>query len=84
MNSLFLKNFLVYSLVIVLSFVVLGGAYVTQVNQYAIADKESTIAQTASRAAQSTASYLEVAAQLENLLPGSSEPYKRSYFINMM
>ncbi len=84
MNSLFLKYFLIYSLVIVFSFVVLGGAYVAQVNRYAVEDKENTLEQTASRAAQSTSSFLETAAQLESIIPGSSDPYKRSYLINMM
>ena len=50
MNSLFLKHFLIYSLVIVVSFVILGGAYVAQVNRYAVEDKENTLEQTASRA----------------------------------
>ncbi len=84
MNSLFLKYFLIYSLVIVFSFVILGGAYVAQVNRYAVEDKENTLEQTASRAAQSTSTFIETAAQLERLMPGSSNPYTRSYVINMM
>ncbi len=84
MNSLFLKYFLIYSMVIVFSFVILGGAYVAQVNRYAVENKEETLEQTASRAAQSTATFIETAAQLEQKAPGSAEPYTRSYLINMM
>lgn len=84
MNSLFLKYFLIYSLVIVFSFVILGGAYVAQVNRYAVEDKENTLEQTASRAAESTSSFIETAAQLEKVLPGSAVSYTQSYLINMM
>ena len=83
MKSLFLKNFLIYSLVIVFSFIILGGAYVFQVNQYALEDKENTLQVTASRASQSTSSYLESIALIEQLVPGGSSAFEQVYRINM-
>lgn len=59
MKSIFLKNFIIYSLVVMLSFTALGGAFVYQVNKYANEEKESTLNNTAKSAAEATRVYVE-------------------------
>ena len=83
MNSLFLKNFILYSLVIVLSFTILGGAYTVQINRYAIDEKQTSLEQTASRAAQSTSSFV-ASLLLDQIVQGRDNGIERAYRINMM
>lgn len=59
MKSIFLKNFIIYSLVVMLSFTALGGAFVYQVNKYANDEKETSINKTATSAAEATKVYVE-------------------------
>ncbi|WP_458863606.1 sensor histidine kinase [Acidaminobacterium chupaoyuni] len=59
MKSIFLKNFIIYSLVVMLSFTALGGAFVYQINQFAADEKETQLNTTAQYAVQSTEKYLK-------------------------
>ena len=50
-RSIFLKNFIIYSLVVMLSFTALGGAFIYQVSRYAARERESALAAAVNRVA---------------------------------
>ena len=60
MKSLFARNFLIYSLVIVLGFTVLGSAFIYQVNRFALEEKQQQLSDASNRAAQSTLAYFQL------------------------
>lgn len=60
MKSLFARNFLIYALVIVLGFAILGSAFIYQVNRFALEEKQQQLSEAAERAVQSTAAYFEL------------------------
>ncbi len=60
MKSLFARNFLIYALVIVLGFTVLGSAFIYQVNRFSMEEKQQQLSDTADRAAQSTLEFLQM------------------------
>lgn len=57
MKSLFARNFAIYALVIVLGFVILGSAFISQVNRFALQEKQQQLADASERAVQFTVSY---------------------------
>lgn len=57
MKSLFARNFAIYALVIVLGFVILGSAFISQVNRFALQEKQQQLADASDRAVQFTVSY---------------------------
>ena len=59
MKSLFARNFLIYAMVIVLGFAILGSAFIYQVNRFALEEKQQQLSDAAERAVQSTAAYFE-------------------------
>lgn len=59
MKSLFARNFLIYALVIVLGFAVLGSAFVYRVNRFAVEEKQQQVTDAAMRAVQSTEAFFE-------------------------
>lgn len=60
MNSLFIRNFVIYALVICLGFGILGSAFVYQVNRFALEEKQAQLTDAADRALQSTSTYFEL------------------------
>lgn len=60
MKSLFARNFLIYALVIVLGFTVLGSAFIYQVNRFSLEEKQQQLSDASSRAAQSTLAYFQL------------------------
>ena len=60
-RSIFLKNFIIYSLVVMLSFTALGGAFIYQVSRYAARERESALAAAVNRASAFTAEYMQIA-----------------------
>ncbi len=60
MKSLFARNFLIYALVIVLGFTVLGSAFIYQVERFSLEEKQQQLSDTSDRAAQSTLSYFQL------------------------
>ncbi len=60
MKSLFARNFLIYALVIVLGFTVLGSAFIYQVNRFSLEEKQQQLNDTAVRASDSTLSYFQL------------------------
>ncbi|NCB04248.1 MAG: HAMP domain-containing histidine kinase [Clostridia bacterium] len=83
MKSLFVKNFVLYALVIIVSFGVLGGAYLFQINRYAMAEKRTGIVMAAERASQSTSVYVETADMRAYLSERYRADAERQYVINM-
>ena len=60
MNSLFIRNFVIYALVICLGFGILGSAFVYRVNRFALEEKQAQLTDAADRAVQSTSTYFEL------------------------
>ena len=60
MKSLFARNFLIYALVIVLGFTVLGSAFIYQVNRFSLQEKQQQLSDTSNQAAQSTLAYFQL------------------------
>ncbi len=60
MKSLFARNFLIYALVIVLGFTVLGSAFIYQVNRFSMEEKQQQLSDASDRAAQSTLAYFQM------------------------
>ena len=60
MKSLFARNFLIYALVIVLGFTVLGSAFIYQVNRFSLQEKQQQLSDTSNQAAQSTLAYCQL------------------------
>lgn len=84
MKSLFVKTFALYALVAIFGFGVLGGAYLFQINRYAMQEKRSGIVMTAERAAQSTAVYVETADMRAYLSDKYRVDAERQYMTNML
>lgn len=59
-TSLLARNFVIYALVIVLGFTVLGSSFIYQVNRFSLEEKQNQLADTANRAIQSTAAYFQL------------------------
>ena len=83
MKSLFWKNLVIYSLVIVISFSVLGGAFLIQTSRFSLKEKENSVERTTDRAVESTQTYLQMKQMVQSILPGLSGQYEQSYRINM-
>ena len=82
-RSIFLKNFIIYSLVVMLSFTALGGAFIYQVSRYAARERESALAAAVNRASAFTAEYMQIA---PNMI-GSSfslQAYEKIYRTSVM
>ena len=61
LKSLFLKNFIIYSLVVMLSFTALGGAFIYQISRYAAEERDSALNSAARRASSITTTYMQTA-----------------------
>lgn len=59
-TSLLARNFVIYALVIVLGFTVLGSAFIYQVNRFALEEKQTQLTDTATRAVQSSVAYFQL------------------------
>lgn len=60
MKSLFARNFLIYALVIVLGFTVLGSSFVYQVSRFSMEESQTQLAETAEQAVLSTQAYFQL------------------------
>ena len=60
MKSLFARNFLIYAMVIVLGFSILGGLFMSQVNRFALEEKQNQVNDALDRAVQNTSTYFEL------------------------
>ena len=81
LKSIFLKNFVIYSLVVMLSFTALGGAFIYQINRYSAEERQSILNSTARRAEESTANYM---VNQSNVMGFSRELLESSFHLNMM
>ena len=82
-RSIFLKNFIIYSLVVMLSFTALGGAFIYQISRYAARERESALDAAVSRASAFTSEYMQTA---PNMI-GSSfslKAYEKIYRTSIM
>ena len=59
MKSLFARNFLIYALVIVLGFTVLGSSFIYQVNRFSLEETQTQLAEAAEQAVLSTQAYCQ-------------------------
>lgn len=82
MPSLFKRYMLSYGLLVIVSFSLLGGAFLYQVNQLSVAEKKKTLEDTIDKTVQSTFSYLEARRQLPSYL--AQQALEDTYRINLM
>ena len=59
MKGLFFRNFIIYAIVICVSFAALGSTFTYQINGFALQEKMNMLSDTMERAAESTLLYLE-------------------------
>ncbi|MEA5040371.1 MAG: HAMP domain-containing sensor histidine kinase [Clostridiaceae bacterium] len=78
MKSLFAKNFLIYAVVIVLGFAILGSSFIYQVNRFAIEEKQKLLSETENRAVQTTATLYT-----SRRSTAWREEFTRIYLVNM-
>lgn len=81
MKSIFLKNFIIYSLVVMLSFTALGAAFIYQINRYAAEERESSLTNTVNRASNITGMYMQV---FPNMIGSARQFYDEAYRVNIM
>ena len=60
MKSLFARNFLIYALVIVLGFTILGSSFIYQVNRFSAEEAQSQLNEACDRAVISTQAYFQL------------------------
>ena len=65
MRGLFFRNFIIYALVICVSFSALGGIFSYRINSFALQEKMNTLSDTTEKAAESTVSFLATSVSLE-------------------
>ena len=82
MNSLFRRYMLSYGLVVILSFSLLGGAFVYQTNTLAIEEKQITLADAMQKATESTISSLSTKKEITNFL--AQQALENSFRLNLM
>lgn len=71
MNGMFFRNFVIYALVILVSFGALGSTFAYQINQFALQEKMNKLNDTAERAVESTVSYLDDSTFLADIGPAA-------------
>ena len=60
MKSLFARNFLIYALVIVLGFTILGSSFIYQVNRFSSQEAQSQLNEVCDRTVVSTQAYFQL------------------------
>ena len=65
MKSLFAKHFAINAMVMVFSFVVLGGLFLLQVNRFAAEEKQDILDSALDKAVESTVSYIQLRVDME-------------------
>lgn len=78
MKSLFAKNFFVYSMVIVVSFCVLGSVFIYQVNRFSVEERQQQIQETTQRSVEITSAYLA-----SRSIFGWQENFSRTYLVSL-
>ncbi|MEA4919547.1 MAG: HAMP domain-containing sensor histidine kinase [Clostridiaceae bacterium] len=71
MKGLFFRNFVIYAIVILVSFSALGSTFAYQINRFALQEKMNMLSDTMERATESTVSFLETSTSLEQLAPAA-------------
>ena len=71
MKGLFFRNFIIYAIVICVSFAALGSAFVYQINSFALQEKMNMLSDTTNRAAESTILYLESSSDTGQVQPAA-------------
>ena len=71
MKGIFFRNFIIYAIVILLSFSALGSTFAYQINQFALQEKMNMLTETADKATESTVSYLENSAIIADIAPAA-------------
>ena len=71
MRGLFFRNFIIYALVICVSFSALGGIFSYRINSFALQEKMNTLSDTTEKAAESTVSFLATSVSLEEMAPAA-------------
>ncbi len=71
MRGLFFRNFVIYAVVILLSFTALGSAFTYQINRFALQEKMNMLSDTVERATSNTVSYLESSTVLSDIGPAA-------------
>ena len=72
MKGIFFRNFIIYAIVILLSFSALGSTFAYQINQFALQEKMNMLTETADKATESTVSYLENSAIIADIAPAAA------------
>ncbi len=67
MSSLFLRNFIIYAIVILVSFSALGSAFTHQINRFALQEKMNMLSETLEKATESTVSFLSSPSTLDQI-----------------
>ena len=65
MKSLFAKHFAINAMIMVFSFVVLGGLFLLQVNRFAAEEKQDILDSALDKAVESTVSYIQLRVDME-------------------
>lgn len=71
MKSLFFRNFIIYAIVICVSFAALGSTFTYQINGFALQEKMNMLSDTMERAAESTVLFLESSSNTMQLQPAA-------------
>ena len=71
MKGLFFRNFIIYAIVICVSFAALGSTFVYQINGFALQEKMNMLSDTTSRAAESTVLFLESSSDTGQIQPAA-------------
>lgn len=71
MRGLFFRNFIIYAIVILMSFTALGSTFTYQINRFALQEKMNMLSDTVERATENTVSYLESSTLLNDIGPAA-------------
>lgn len=82
MTSLFKRYMLSYGLVVIISFSLLGSAFLYQLNSLAIEEKKLTLEDTIRKVSDSTISYINTSGEITAFL--AKQALENSYRINLM
>lgn len=82
MSSLFKRYMLSYGLVVIMSFSLLGGAFLYQINSLAIEEKQITLEDTMQKVSESTVNYINTKREITSFL--AKQALENTYRVNLM
>jgi len=82
-TSLFARNFLIYSLVLLVSFFALGLTFLIRVDSFTLEETRNRLEESAQRALNSAHSYLLFQASVDNSFSGLRPQFSRSMQLNL-